>query len=59
MTEYRCIKCNALLFIGKIIGSIQIKCRKCGYINEVIKTSIAVIYVDDRLKEDEFILKTK
>ena len=34
--KMRCKKCNALLF--KIIGKfeiIEIKCRKCGYINDL------------------------
>ena len=35
--KMRCKKCNALLF--KVIGKfeiIEIKCRKCGYINDLI-----------------------
>ena len=38
MKEIRCKKCNGLLFkadgqIRELIGYIEIKCRKCGYIN--------------------------
>lgn len=31
--QHRCKKCNKLLFIGKFIGKIEIKCHKCKNIN--------------------------
>lgn len=37
--KIRCVKCNALLFkkMGKISNvHIEIKCRKCGYVNNII-----------------------
>ena len=34
MPEVRCKKCNGLLFKGKGFD-LEIKCRKCGYINKV------------------------
>lgn len=35
--KIRCVKCNALLFkkTGNI-NKIEIKCRKCGYVNNII-----------------------
>ena len=30
--EERCPRCDALLFVGKLLG--QIKCRKCGMLIE-------------------------
>ena len=32
MTEYKCKKCKGKLFLGKI-QVVEIKCKKCGYIN--------------------------
>ncbi|EBU8551976.1 Com family DNA-binding transcriptional regulator [Salmonella enterica subsp. enterica serovar Telelkebir] len=37
MTETRCLRCNKLLFKGRFI-SIQIKCSRCGYVNELSAT---------------------
>jgi DNA-directed RNA polymerase subunit M/transcription elongation factor TFIIS len=32
LKQERCPKCHALLFRADAEGSIEIKCRKCGYI---------------------------
>jgi len=38
MTEYRCNKCHRLFFRAKIKdASIEIKCPKCGYVQNVTK----------------------
>lgn len=46
MDEIRCKKCLALLFKirdGKFSGIVEIKCRKCGYINKLDITKSNVI----------------
>lgn len=35
MSDFRCMKCNKLLFKGKYIGTIQIMCSRCKKINEI------------------------
>jgi len=41
MTEIRCVKCNRLLFKGtNFYGSIEVKCPKCGYINNIFEEAI-------------------
>lgn len=35
MLEFRCTKCNKLLFKGKYLGIIQIMCTRCKTINEI------------------------
>ncbi len=36
MIEVRCVKCNRLLFkMDSMWGGIQIKCNKCGYMNDM------------------------
>ncbi|EEH1521385.1 Com family DNA-binding transcriptional regulator [Salmonella enterica subsp. enterica] len=37
MKETRCSRCSKLLFKGRFI-SIQIKCGRCGYLNELSAT---------------------
>ncbi|EEI6239508.1 Com family DNA-binding transcriptional regulator [Salmonella enterica subsp. enterica] len=37
MKETRCLRCNKLLFKGRFI-EIQIKCSRCGYVNELSTT---------------------
>ncbi|EEE2001894.1 Com family DNA-binding transcriptional regulator [Salmonella enterica subsp. enterica serovar Kotte] len=37
MKAVRCLRCNKLLFKGCFI-SIQIKCNRCGYVNELSAT---------------------
>ena len=34
MKEYRCDKCNKLLFKGKFLGIIEILCNRCKQINK-------------------------
>lgn len=34
MQDYRCSCCNKLLFKGRFLGIIQIKCGKCSKIQE-------------------------
>lgn len=35
MIEFRCCKCNKLLFKGQYRGTIQIMCSRCKIINEI------------------------
>lgn len=35
MKEYRCTKCNKLLFKGNYIGSIEILCTRCKKLIEI------------------------
>jgi phage FluMu protein Com len=35
LKERRCIKCGGLLFKEKNNPSVQIKCRKCKYVNNI------------------------
>lgn len=35
MKEYRCNKCNKLLFKGKFLGIIEILCNRCKKINKI------------------------
>ena len=37
MVEIRCKKCKGLLMMADY-GSVEIKCRKCGYINRFVIT---------------------
>ncbi len=38
LKEVRCIKCNGLLCKnGGGIEYVEIKCRKCGYINKILR----------------------
>ncbi|EKE2594416.1 Com family DNA-binding transcriptional regulator [Salmonella enterica subsp. enterica serovar Nima] len=37
MKLIRCLRCNKLLFKGRFI-EIQIKCTRCGYMNELSAT---------------------
>ncbi len=57
MKDIHCLKCKGLLFKGKIIGEIEIKCRKCGYLNKIDKLGPFIVRIDDNLKPGEFYLK--
>ena len=35
MIEYRCDKCNKLLFKGKYEGTIEILCNRCKELNKI------------------------
>ena len=35
MIEYRCDKCNRLLFKGKYVGTIEILCNRCKKLNKI------------------------
>lgn len=35
MLEFRCTKCNKLLFKGQYRGIIQVMCSRCKTINEI------------------------
>ena len=58
MTEYRCLRCKGLLFFGSILGKVEIKCRKCDYINKIDKIGPFTIVMSGNIKEGEWILKT-
>jgi len=37
MTEIRCVKCKGMLMKADIkFGTVEIKCRKCGYMNKIV-----------------------
>lgn len=59
MEDIHCLKCKGLLFKGKIIGRIEIKCRKCGYLNNIDKIGPFIIRIDDSLNLGEFYLKNE
>lgn len=34
MLRFKCEKCGAILFTGRFVGDIRVKCPECGHINE-------------------------
>jgi phage FluMu protein Com len=57
MQKYRCIKCNGLMFYGRFLGDIEIKCRKCGYINKLIHRGKFTLQIDESLRQNQFYFK--